>query len=153
MSHEIEHIAASQETSHQVGGGCTLCFAFIPLIWSVGDKRCLLAAPLIILDHHGYTPNCVWWPTDPVKRRPSISHGKSGWCNARFCYGLELLGIYWASAQTLPCARRLYYTSMVFAWLTVLYVCCMCCFVVFMAGAMAGNMARKIVPWSRCERR
>ena len=79
----------------------------------------------------------------PVKET-SISHGKSGWCNARFCYGLELFG------HILGLRHKRYLVhgafvlpSMVFAWLTVLYVCCMCCFVVFMAGAMAGNMAKE----------
>ena len=145
MSHEIEHIAASQETSHQVGGGCTLCFAFIPLIIGVLGTNDACSQPLSLYLIIMGTLQIVFGGLQTLSKgdRQSVT-GKVGGVMQGFAMVWSFLGIYWAfSTNATLCTARLYYTSMVFAWLTVLYVCCMCCFVVFMAGAMAGNMAKE----------
>ena len=145
MSHEIEHIAASQETSHQVGGGCNALLRLTPLCVCVcGDKRACsqpLSLYLIVMG----TLQIVFGGLQTLSKgdRQSVT-GKVGGVMQGFAMVWSFLGIYWAfSTNATLCTARLYYTSMVFAWLTVLYVCCMCCFVVFMAGAMAGNMAKE----------
>ena len=147
MSREIDHIAGEtgpQNSAHQIGGGCTLCFAFIPLIIGFMGTRDACSEPLsLYLIVRGLLQVLFGGLQSLSKGDPQSTYGRISSAFQGFAMVWSILGIYWAfgTSATL-CTARLYYTSMIFAWMTVIGILCMCCCMVFMAGAMAGQMEK-----------
>jgi hypothetical protein len=146
MSQEIEHIASqtSPQNTAQLGGGCTLCFAFVPLIIGFMATGDTCSQPLSVYLIVTGALQILFGGLQSLSKGDQQSvFSKIGGVFQGFAMVWSILGIYWAfgTSATL-CTARLYYTSMVFAWLTVLGICCMCCCVVFMAGAMAGQIEK-----------
>ena len=147
MSREIDHIAGEtgpQNNAHPIGGGCTLCFAFIPLIIGFMGTRDACSEPLsLYLIVTGLLQVLFGGLQSLSKGDPQSTYGRISSAFQGFAMVWSILGIYWAfgTSATL-CTARLYYTSMIFAWMTVIGILCMCCCMVFMAGAMAGQMEK-----------
>ena len=145
MSREIDHIAGEtgpQNSAHQIGGGCTLCFAFIPLIIGFMGTRDACSEPLSL---YLIVTGLLQVLLVVCRVYPRVIHNLHMVELAvpfKVSMVWSILGIFGHLEQVLHYVLHVLLHFMIFAWMTVIGILCMCCCMVFMAGAMAGQMEK-----------